>query len=310
MSSMRKNSAFTLVELLVVIAIIGLLVALLLPAVQAARESARRTQCTNNLKQVGLALQTFHDSKGRFPIGRESSFQLGVAWSFRLLPFMEMNNVHDSLVPDEPVFSTLNANAMRTPADVYFCPSRRQPAADRDFDNNDQPVSEDKRGVAAGGDYAGNAGLHYRYGTPPDLPMSKDPNTGRELDTGEAAGPLFYGSQVKMRQVEDGLSSTLAIGERHIPQDKKSAPGLEHHDIGDTAFFAADHPGTIFGDTQAGLAQEKTDPAEHKFGSEHPGLVHFLFLDGHVAVVTLDVALTTLQRLSTFADGQVVVEEF
>ena len=304
--SLRTRSAFTLVELLVVIAIIGMLVALLLPAVQAARESARRTQCTNNLKQIGLALQTYHDSIGQYPVGRDRSDQFGIAWTFRVLPFMEQENIHDSLDPNVQVDHQNNSAAMRTPVDTFFCPSRRGPAADRNFDNNDAPT--EVPAAAAGGDYAGNAGLHYRYGTP-DQPPITDAN-GDELELEEAAGPMFFGSDIEARHIADGTSQTFAGGERHIPVGVESDPGLEHHDIGDTAFFAGDHPGTIFGGTKDGLPESPEDPAEDKFGSEHAQLIQFVFLDGHVASISTNIELTTLQRLSTFGDGWPITEQF
>src|SRR5215216_110308 len=102
--SARKHSAFTLVELLVVIAIIGLLVALLLPAVQAAREAARRTGCTNNLKQIALALLNYHDARGHFPLGAYSAIEEdhpaeedGLGWATQILPQLEEQSVYDKL---------------------------------------------------------------------------------------------------------------------------------------------------------------------------------------------------------------------
>src|SRR5215475_8654036 len=87
---------FTLVELLVVIAIIGILVAFLLPAIQAAREAARRTQCQNNLKQIGLAVQSHHDTRKAFPMGRNRIDQFAVSWAFFLLPYMEETSIYNS----------------------------------------------------------------------------------------------------------------------------------------------------------------------------------------------------------------------
>ncbi len=295
-----RRSAFTLVELLVVIAIIGALVALLLPAVQAARESARRTQCVNQLKQIGLAEQMHHDTKGKYTMGRETHWQQGVSWAFRLLPFIEMQNVHDSFQKLLPVFHEANALAMRTPVDVFYCPTRREPAADRDFDNDDKPsLVQD---VAAGGDYAANAGLDYLYGTTPA-------NTPKDVDPGTMVGPIFTFSKIKAGQVTDGLSQTIAIGERHIPAEVESEPGLEDHDRGDNAFFAADNPGTILAGTEDGLAEDRYDTRHWLFGSEHGQLVHFAFLDGHVSALDNAIDLVTLQRLSTIADGQVVATE-
>ena len=104
-NSFSGKAGFTLVELLVVIAIIGVLVALLLPAVQAARESARRTQCVNHLKHIGLMTQMYHDAKKRYPMGRETHWQQGVSWAFHLLPFMEMQRF-SILSRNKHLFST------------------------------------------------------------------------------------------------------------------------------------------------------------------------------------------------------------
>jgi prepilin-type N-terminal cleavage/methylation domain-containing protein/prepilin-type processing-associated H-X9-DG protein len=292
-----KSAGFTLVELLVVIAIIGTLVALLLPAIQSAREAARRSHCVNNLKQIAVAEQLHHDSYGKYTMGRETHWQQGVSWAFRLLPYMEMQNVHDSFQRKFPVFDQANALAMRTPVATFYCPTRREPAADRDFDNNDQPsLVED---VAAGGDYAANAGLDFMYGTSPET-------TPQNVDPGTVVGPMFTFSKVNARQITDGLSQTLVVGERAIPEGLESQPGLEDHDKGDNAFFAADNPRTILAGTRDGLSTGRHDPKSHVFGSEHSQIVHFAFLDGHVAAIDLAIDLVTLQRLSVIADGEIV----
>src|SRR3954452_17861250 len=98
----QSRSAFTLVELLVVIAIIGILVALLLPAIQAARESARRTQCVNHLKQFGIALLTYHDVRGRLPSARSSHDQTGHTWYVDILPQMEGQNIYNEWIANSP----------------------------------------------------------------------------------------------------------------------------------------------------------------------------------------------------------------
>jgi prepilin-type N-terminal cleavage/methylation domain-containing protein/prepilin-type processing-associated H-X9-DG protein len=292
-----RRVGFTLVELLVVIAIIGTLVALLLPAVQAAREAARRNQCVNNLKQIMLAEHMVHDTQKRYTMGRETSWQQGVSWAFPMLPYMEMQNVYDSFVKALPVFDDQNSLAMRTPVDVFFCPSRRQPAADRDFDNNDSPST--KQDVAAGGDYAANAGLDYHFGTA-ESDWTDTP------DLGVIVGPIFTRSKIKARQVTDGLSQTFAVGERHIPAEVDAEQGLEDHDKGDNAFFAADNPLTILSGTEDGLATDRYDTRNWLFGGEHSQVVNFTFLDGHVTAISNSIDQTTLERLSTIADGEVV----
>ncbi|QEG36800.1 DUF1559 domain-containing protein [Bythopirellula goksoeyrii] len=292
-----QKSGFTLVELLVVIAIIGVLVGLLLPAIQAARESARRSQCVNNLKQIVLSEQLYHDAHERYTMGRETHWQEGVSWAFHMLPFIEQGNVYDSFVKEAPVFDDRNAQAMRTPVETFYCPTRREPAADRDFDNNDSP--SEVQDVAAGGDYAANAGLDYHWGT-----TQNDWDT--TPDIGAVVGPMFTFSKIKARQVIDGLSQTFAIGERHIPAEVDSEPGLEDHDKGDTAFFAADNPAAVLAGTENGLATGQYDVDRAKFGSEHGELVHFAFLDGHVAAISTAIDMLILKNLSTIADGQVV----
>src|SRR5688500_2633618 len=159
----QSRRAFTLVELLVVIAIIGVLVALLLPAVQAAREASRRTHCRNNLRQIGLAVTNHHDAKGHYPPGRVREDQFGASWAFELLPYMEQQQIHQAFDESLRVDDDRNAQAMRTPVPAFYCPSRRQPVADRDFDDDDGPTL--KPGVAAAGDYAANSGLSTRTGT-------------------------------------------------------------------------------------------------------------------------------------------------
>jgi prepilin-type N-terminal cleavage/methylation domain-containing protein len=310
----KDHRAFTLVELLVVIAIIGVLVALLLPAIQAAREAARRSQCVNNLKQIGLALQTYNDTHGRYPLGRNSTDQKGVSWSFELLPHMEQASIYNAYDPNQEVFQPSNATAMRSPVSTFYCPSRRQPAADRNFDNDDEEAPEEYRGVAAGGDYAGCAGLKQGYG--------RNDKEGRPPE--DEGGVLYSYSRIKNRYVTDGLSNSLAVGERYIPTSFETEPkdSLLEFEQGDTAFFAADNVMVAFRGTECGLAEGGTDPtndhcdtvppdhvANEKFGSEHPGITQFVFLDGHVSAINNDVDLVTLQRLSTVADGQEVSTE-
>lgn len=328
---MRKNRAFTLVELLVVIAIIGVLVALLLPAIQAAREAARRNQCVNNLKQQGLALQMHHDVKKALPPGRSgttpgpgtANVPPGVSWAFQLLPYMEQNAIYDSLVNTARVDDILNARAMRTPVDTFVCPSRRSvsEAGTRDFDNDDTAPADEHRGVAAGGDYAGNAGIDRGY----------EKSSTETSDRALQEGVIYTFSKVQLRFVSDGTATTFAIGEKYIPTEDelRMEPAAFdenrlHYMQGDTAFFAADNVESIMAGTECGLAPRKPfftqaaqppfleelncEPHELKeqFGSQHPSICNFVFLDGHVQGFSPDIDLVTLRRLSTIADGQTV----
>src|SRR6476659_7135184 len=162
------RTGFTLVELLVVIAIIGILVAFLLPAVQAAREASRRSQCQNNLKQIGLAVQNHHDARRAFPMGRNRMDQFAVSWAFFILPYLEETAVYNSWNPKVEVFKPENDAAMRTPIEAYACPSRRRAAADRNFDNNNQAPPAKDLGVATLCDYSANAGIKLTTGMTSD----------------------------------------------------------------------------------------------------------------------------------------------
>ncbi|MDZ4658301.1 MAG: DUF1559 domain-containing protein [Bythopirellula sp.] len=315
----KITRGFTLVELLVVIAIIGVLVALLLPAIQAARESARRNQCSNNLKQIGLALQSRHDSRKVFPsgrTGRPSSANsgvntFGVSWAFELLPYVEQTALYQALVKALPSTDPQNALAMRSPVSTFVCPSRREPAADRNFDNNDQAPPEENRGVAAGGDYAGSAGI--------DIDFGLDNLNGEPA--GITGGTLYTFSRNSIRNVTDGTSQTIGVGEKYIPTEdevRQAHPNMDeammHYYQGDTAFFAGDHRFAVMSSTECGMAHG-TEPTTgncgvgklwEQFGSEHPGISNFVFLDGHVQVIQQSVDVLTLQRVSTIADDQVI----
>jgi prepilin-type processing-associated H-X9-DG protein len=296
------------VEILGVIAIIGVLVAFLLPAIQAAREAARRSQCQNNLKQIGLAIQNHHDTRKVFPMGRNRIDQMAVSWAFFLLPYMEETAVYNSWNPNATVDDPTNDAAMRTPIETYACPSRRRAAADRNFDNNNQAPPAKDLGVATLADYSANAGIKLTTG------MTSDEDSHGVMGnySRAEAGPIFTGSHVGARQVEDGLSKTIAIGERHLPPvPANTAPEMEHYAIGDTASIAGDTPHTAFRCAKdGGLATGLDDPDREKFGSVHSGgLVQCVFLDGHVHGLRPDMAVAVLKALCTIGGGEVVPDD-
>ncbi|MEQ9406840.1 MAG: DUF1559 domain-containing protein [Fuerstiella sp.] len=221
----HRHRGFTLIELLVVIAIIAILIALLLPAVQQAREAARRTQCKNNLKQIGLAIHNYHDVHNCFPFGWMLSNDFNASsWGIQILPYLDQAplwNKWDSNHPawneaasfghGPPAAITQNLAVIRTPLSVYFCPST--PSAnehDYDYSAAGFPVTFtaartdyiSTNGVRAGFAsvaYAGNAGgnrggvLEYAGGNP----------------VGGGTDPI-----TRMRDVTDGTSNTMVIGER------------------------------------------------------------------------------------------------
>jgi len=180
---MKKKSGFTLVELLVVIAIIGVLVALLLPAVQAAREAARRSSCSNNLKQIGLACHNYHDTYNTMPpgnirVGATAADNLH-AWGVHILPFVEENNVYEQM-SGEMGSSVSNANnAGGGLLDVYLCPSSTLP----DSSNSGYGRSN----------YCGNG--------------------GDAVSNGDNKGIFWENSRCRFRDITDGTSNTILVGE-------------------------------------------------------------------------------------------------
>lgn len=189
--SLLVRSGFTLVELLVVIAIIGILVGLLLPAVQAAREAARRMQCGNNLKQLGLALHNYESTNKRLPAGRAPTTSISTFGA--LLPYMEQSNVYQLV--DFRVSSTHanNAAALGTNIPTFLCPS--------------DPVGIIPVAGWAGTNYRTNQGSGILNSLPPTL--SSDPNFGYP----EPNGPMIPSKFLKLGEVVDGLSNTAAFSE-------------------------------------------------------------------------------------------------
>ncbi len=209
----KKRFAFTLVELLVVIAIIGILIALLLPAVQAARESARRTQCLNNLKQMGLGAQNYHDKNGWLPPSRVANEY--VTWAVLLLPFIEQENFYEQWNIKRRYEDQLPSVTIR-PVPAYFCPSRRGPF--EAFSNE----GADPGPSGALSDYAACAGPGTGNG------LANATGTGRSLGAfanGNATFPnpqttpptvLDWKGDVTFNDILDGTTHTFLIGEKHV----------------------------------------------------------------------------------------------
>ncbi len=209
------SSGFTVIELLVVIAIIGILMALVLPAVQAARETARRTHCQNNLKQLGLALHNHHETMGEFPSGvirkkwdQEPTWSEGHwAWGVfaNLLPYVEQNNLHDTLQLDKPLlgapptFAILDEHRdlVDEPVGLFLCPSDFRTVLDPRY----QPLN-----------YVACLGSGVKTSRMPA-------GTDRDSD-----GIFFANSRMKPRDVTDGLSNTIAFSETTL------GPGNPGHD--------------------------------------------------------------------------------
>jgi prepilin-type N-terminal cleavage/methylation domain-containing protein/prepilin-type processing-associated H-X9-DG protein len=215
-----RRHGFTLVELLVVIAIIGILIALLLPAVQAAREAARRSECKNNLKQIGLALHNHHDTYGHMPPLEEHLGQSGTAflhgsnndwgnstgtWVLYILPFLEQTNLYDQFQFRDPSNTSLprrwdfgqNKNLIRQKNEAYLCPSN--PVDDKVSGNGfDSHIIH----------YFGNFGA----ANPPGGRARQQWSLGNSTNS-RWKGPLFFNSKTKFAHMTDGTSNTILVAE-------------------------------------------------------------------------------------------------
>ena len=227
MSPMSRRQGFTLIELLVVIAIIAILIALLLPAVQQAREAARRTQCRNNLKQIGLGLHNYHESYNTFPPGYvakipnlQTSSERGMwAWGMLILPQIDQAPLYNTLGGgttwlDVVVATAAGRSALQTPLTVFRCPSDTGPALNN-FDNtlagNEMTGAFYSRFVTDGTTKIPIATSNYL------MCMNAGDSTTPAVfpsQYGPALGVGFQNSSIRFRDITDGSSNTFAVGER------------------------------------------------------------------------------------------------
>src|SRR5262245_29026277 len=309
------RGAFTLIELLVVIAIIAILIGLLLPAVQMAREAARRMSCANNLKQVALAAHNFHDSKGRFPTGVRLPVDVGGVPSMgtnlwvQLLPFFEQRNLYErwDYVDNRNNVSPGKAATQAQVIKILICPSDALPERVVQLSSALTPTWA--WGFYGMSSYGGNAGRRsVQTGGPPNFPLlTRD-------------GIFTFDSNTRLADLTDGPSNTLLIGERY------------HHDVEfavrQPIVWPGSSPLTTWGRwgyvANAGASGNITlstpvrinfrvpangdlSAVENRvcaFGSGHPGGANFAFADGSVRFVHDTIRLTTLQALSTRAGGE------
>jgi prepilin-type N-terminal cleavage/methylation domain-containing protein/prepilin-type processing-associated H-X9-DG protein len=315
----RARQGFTLIELLVVIAIIGVLVGLLLPAVQKVREAANRTKCKNNLKQLGLGCLMYHDAHGFLPQGggfyytSPTTYENGAlrplyfSWTFQIYPYIEQVDLY-RLAPSDGMTKMSGAplsTLEKTPIKIFYCPTRRQP---RLYHN------------CAVTDYAGNSGDNANGSGQTNGPIV--------FNNSDTSGKAVY-TPVTLAMVTDGTSNTLMLGERRINladietgwdcYDNEPAINPAGGD-GDVMRMAQVISGTaitpafdvnvqVSTSSNCGYFAGGVNPygkSLMQFGSSHEGGMNSVFVDGSVHVVTYNIAPATFHALCVRNDGTVV----
>jgi prepilin-type N-terminal cleavage/methylation domain-containing protein len=288
---MSHRRAFTLVELLVVIAIIGVLVALLLPAVQAAREASRAASCKNNLKQIGLALHLYHDAQRRLPPGWTAApgpeDPNGWGWAAAILAEVEQRNVQSIINYNLPIDHPTNQQARQSVVPVYVCPTdilestfTIHGGADDEHANQDQIGSP--MFMVAKSNYVGVFGLSE---------IEDVPSAGE--------GTFYHNSRLTFASLTDGLSNTLVVGERGSKLGSSVWAGVIPGANGSMARIVgtADH------------TPNHSDGHFDDFSSFHPQGVHFLVGDGSVQRINDQINIGVYHAQVTRSGGEAVGQQ-
>jgi prepilin-type N-terminal cleavage/methylation domain-containing protein len=339
-----QREGFTLVELLVVIAIIGILVGLLLPAVQAAREAARRTQCQNNLKQMGLATLNFESARGFLPQGPldgdpeaitssgspnpagynypsgttccRAATRRGWNHFYHILPYLEQEAVYDLGTDAPPYWPNVQNNAgeddvAAAALSVYHCPTRRAPT----LYNN---------GLIARHDYAGCAGFFQGaliegtnlipappLGLAPERNIRTEPNWGNVPKKRGAIVWPGYGAKRLLAEFRDGTSNSIVMAEKCLPEQVQGTDGGDNErwnnsgwDVDSIRYHFAPEQDSKASAYKPGTASSTA--WRRNFGSSHPAGVNGVRGDGSVALYSFTVDALVWMRLCVIDDGQAV----
>lgn len=291
-----KRVGFTLIELLVVIAIIAILIALLLPAVQQAREAARRSTCKNNVKQLGIALHSYHETHGTFPPGwiqrsTASTCQPnstganclpGWGWGTMLLPFIDQANLYNALNVSGTDLVVAPTTESETTIPLFRCPS--------------------DTGSNLNSDRGGHATSNYKgvYG---DIGTGTTTNSNPH-NSAAGNGTFYSNSDTRIRDIQDGTTNTVLIGEtargRVGANTYNGGIWVGYYDNGKTA--------SVIWITENHAAARINGTREWAFSSLHPGGAHFLLGDGGVRFLSENMSGDIYENLGNISDGNVIGE--
>lgn len=330
----RSRHGFTLIELLVVIAIIAVLIALLLPAVQQAREAARRTQCKNNLKQIGLALHNYHDVHNTFPpaainMGAPASAGYTIYWDYNLghtgwtllLPMLEQSALHDQWNPNRassdnawngrPVLGTPtvdNPLIWSTVIEFFLCPSDGGSRTAPPVTSGTYQIP----GRAAATNYVFSWGglSEYNSNTWENYASATGTVAGRAV---RIRGAFGHNGGARMGDISDGTSNTILVGEvtrKKVSTSYMPVWGAARH-VGLCGRAPANSPGTYainadYVNSTTGVRY--SDPYAWTFSSEHTGGAHFVLGDGSVRFISETMNYDQFCYLNYISDGQVIGE--
>lgn len=305
----RRIRGFTLIELLVVIAIIAVLISLLLPAVQQAREAARRSQCKNNLKQLAIGLHNYHDSFRVFPFGWDLR---GAGWSAMMLPSIDQAPLYNTLIfqesgPGNWDSGSANQVACETVLPVFICPS--QPL----------PLHMNYNGIAnrVPASYRGSASSTAVSDDESTIPI---PPGGTSLENTRQDGMFFACSSIRLGDVRDGTTNTIMLAESYTDPDfTKDGQGMDYWYIGspqaDPCACDSGTGGTEFTEFVGSTAVKinaRLDPTmngelmEMSFGSYHVGGLHVVLADGSVRFVSANINQQTWKALGSRNGGETI----
>lgn len=314
-----RNAGFTLIELLVVIAVIGILISLLLPAVQMARESARRIQCSNNLKQLSLAAVNHEGIYGWYPTGGWSKRWIGLpdkgagvhqpgGWVYNILPFVEQANLHGmgGSDPGNTDHLTQNSRRLQTAVSVFNCPSRR---GQETYLNVREYFHTNPLDMVARSDYAINGGHRvFLHGEGPD--SLAEEKIFAWLNSNSVTGISYQRSTVRHRDITDGTSNTYLIAEKHIRKDHYFTGGdrgdnetMYSGDDRDLIRFTGGEIDTSFRPLSDSAASVQEGLV---FGSAHPQGFQAALCDGSVRFIHFGISQEIHSRLGNRSDGKVI----